>query len=152
MEGKLPFGKFSSCGPSSVLLCFLTTLKPGPSLCFLGVDGNKAFSYSEISWNEGFGRVSLLSSKFNRPNCSCSSARPGERVPLSSDAAPGPADAARSSRGETRASAEGSWFARKPYWEASTRSDELVKVGAGVESSVGSGCIKLRGEEWMLKE
>jgi hypothetical protein len=28
----------------------------------------------------------------------------------------------------------------------------LFKVGAGVESSVSSGCIKLRGEEWMLKE
>lgn len=55
-------------------------MKAGPWLRLLGGDGANAFSYSEIRWKEGFGRLPLLSSELNRTKLLDSTASLGERA------------------------------------------------------------------------
>lgn len=57
MGGRIvPLGNLSSGNPSSLPPFFVTT-KTGPSFALPGEDGDKAFSYSEIRWYDGFDPV-----------------------------------------------------------------------------------------------
>lgn len=120
-------------------------MKPGPWLCLLGGDGDKAFSYSEIRLKEGFGRLPLSSFRFSRGSGLLGRVSLGRRVVGE------PPGAARPSGGETDSPAAGRLSVGKPYWETLTRSEVIGKVEDAVEASVGSGCIKSRGEKRRLE-
>lgn len=128
----IPFGKFSSNGPSSLLPFFFTTLNVGPSPCFLGGEGDSAFSYSEINWKEALGRFSPASWTLNRRSCSCS--------PTFSTATAAAAGLSRSSSRRSLGRAESSSTERMPCWWLGVVSG-ASDGGVYVECSVGSGCI-----------
>jgi hypothetical protein len=111
-------------------------VKPGPWLGFLGGDGVKAFSYSEIRWKEGLGRAPVFSSNFNRDNW------PGGIESLDKCAGDESASIAFPSRGGARSPGAGSWSGCKPYWEVFARSNGLVELIASLGSAIRSGCIK----------
>lgn len=143
LPGTVPFGKFSSLGPSSLWPFFLTTLNPRPSLDFLAGEGDKAFSYSEISWKDGLGRFSSAFWIFNPRTCSCnpcSSSRAADSTTASACCSPAAVSSSTCCSRESCRTAGGWGRGWMPYWGVEEDSGAFSS-GVFVEDSMGSGCI-----------